>query len=126
MAKNQDTAQSLITSMEPLLPAAVKTLAEYLESDENNRGSRDRAKLALQLVNTAITMQRAKWTQERHMTSVARTLSDGDLDTFQKYIRAQQPDFPRIRDTNTLPPPKTEGEGEGDDPSATKPSPKKP
>ena len=88
---------TLVNAIEPMLPSAVKTLNDYLNGDDTNRSTRDRAKIALQLVNTAITIQRAVWTQQRHMTGIARTLSDGDLDAFEQYVRSEIPQFPQVR-----------------------------
>ncbi len=88
---------NLIRDIEPLLPQAVKLLADYLNNDDTNRGARDRAKIALQIVNTSITLQRAKWTQERHETGIAKLLADGDMDVFQGYIQGAMPGFPQIR-----------------------------
>ena len=92
-----DGPTSLISGIEPLLSPALHTLNEYLKAEDSSRAVRDKAKLALQVLNTAITIQRSLWTQQRHETSIARTLSDGDLDLFQKYVRDAIPAFPVVR-----------------------------
>ena len=84
-------ANSIVQGLAPLLPSAIETLRDYLASDETGRGERDRAKRALQMVNTAINLQRSIWNQQRHDTNVARMLSDGDLDVFQKYVAQVNP-----------------------------------
>lgn len=92
-----DTNNSLVTQLEPLLPQAVGSLKEFFQNDNPQRSDRERARLALQVVNTAITLQRAVWTQQRHNTSIAKVLADGDLDRFEEYVRTTMPSFPMVR-----------------------------
>src|SRR3990167_3794904 len=82
---------NLISQLEPLLPSAVATLRDYLAADDGTRAQRDKAKLALNMVNTAITLQRSIWSQQRHEVNIARTLSDGDLDLLQSYVATVNP-----------------------------------
>lgn len=97
---NNDHIVNLVGDIQPLVPAALKRLQEYLDAEEtpSSRGERERAKLSLQIVNTAITIQRAAWTQQRHQTTIAKILADGDLDKFAAYVHGAMPGFPQVRE----------------------------
>ena len=104
MADQHDPTQ-LIEEMQDLSQLATKALRAYLTSDDGNRAARDKAKTALGVINTSVSLVRAHWTQQRHQTSIARTLADGDLDLFQGFVRNAMPGFPEIRKA-PLPAPK--------------------
>lgn len=75
---------------------AVSALRSYFEQEDPSKAARDKARIANSVINTAVSIKRATWNQQRHETNIAKTLADGDLDVFQGFVTRSM-GFPAIR-----------------------------
>jgi hypothetical protein len=98
MGVGEDASSNpMMQGMEGLADLAIRRLREFLEDDVSSKPARDRARLALSTVNSAIALKRALMTQQRSEISIARLLSEGDMDLFQRYVQQTMPSFPTMR-----------------------------
>lgn len=97
IVENQDSATKVINGLEPIIPNAVAAINSFLTDDNPSRTSFQKAKVGVGVMNTTVSLQRAVWSRQRHQTSVAKILADGNLDMFQDYVIKAMPDVPLVR-----------------------------
>ncbi|GEM_PF-4655038 len=89
---------TLTEDIRGMVPRSVQVLETYMSSEAPmTKADMEKAKMALSIIRTAVTVQNTAQAQERFHTSIAKQLSDGDIATFSAYIAQAVPSFPMVK-----------------------------
>src|SRR3990167_8863356 len=87
-------ATDLNQDVQALIPQSIKNLQDYMAGDGEGKANQTKARVALSIIRTAVTIQNTAQNRDRFYAGVAKTLSDGDVQAFSEYIKAAVPNFP--------------------------------